>query len=196
VRSGALVDNYSTVTLKSSHYSVPAKYVGKGLTIRAYWDRVLISDGFTLVAEHPRTYQKDEYVLQPEHYLDLLERRPHAIPYARPLVQHAWPEGYWDFYQKMVAANGPGQAGRDFVRVLRSHVKYGAGLVGDAIKKALQFGSASADFVIATIDRERSISVAPDATDIAAYPLLAEFKVTISPAPEVYHTLVSADGGI
>jgi hypothetical protein len=195
VNHRGLVDNYCTVPLKDSHYSVPAKYVGKGLTIRAYWDRLEITDGLVVVAEHPRTYKKDEYILQPEHYLDLLERRPHAVPYARPLVQHAWPDGYWEFYQKMAQDIGPGPAGRDFVRILRSHVKYGAELVGNAIKESKQLGSASADFVIARVDRARLIAMVPEDTDIDSYPQLAGIKVTICPSPEQYHTLLAAQRG-
>jgi hypothetical protein len=191
VNHGGLVDNYCTVTLKDSHYSVPPKYVGKGLTIRAYWDRLEITDGLTLVAVHPRTYQKDEYVLQPEHYLDLLQRRPHAVPYARPLLQHAWPDGYWEFYQKMVQHLGPGPAGRDFIRILKSHVKYGATLVGNAIKESASLGSANADFVIALVDRARLATAVPDATDIEAYPQLAAIRVTLCPAPEQYQTLLT-----
>ncbi len=196
VTHGGLVDNYCTVPLKDSHYSVPAKYVGKGLTIRAYWDRLEITDGLNVVAKHPRTYKKDEYILQPEHYLDLLERRPHAVPYARPLVQHAWPKGYWEFYQKMVEELGPGPAGRDFIRVLKSHVKYGADLVGRAIEQSAQFGSASADFIIAMVDRIRLTVTEPETTDIETYPQLAGIKVTICPSPEQYHALLTAERGI
>ena len=193
---GGLVDNYCTVQLKNSHYSVPPKYVGKGLTIRAYWDRLEITDGLKVVAEHPRTYKKDEYILRPEHYLDLLERRPHAVPYARPLVQHAWPKGYWELYQKMVAELGPGPAGRDFIRILKSHVKYGADLVEKAIEECAQLGSASADFIIAMVDRSRLPDMVPEATDLGTYPQLASIKVTMCPAPEAYHALLAAEGGV
>jgi transposase len=191
-----LVDNYCTVTLKDSHYSVPAKYVGKGLNIRAYWDRLQITDGLVLVAEHPRTYKKDEYVLEPAHYLDLLERRPHAIPYARPIVQYAWPDGYWDFYQRMRQELGPGPAGRDFIRILKTHVKYGAELVGNAIKESVLLGSASADFVIALVDRARRVTLLPEETDIDTYPHLATIRVSLCPSPEQYHTLLAAQRGV
>lgn len=194
VNHGGLVDNYSTVTLKQSHYSVPAKYVGRGLTIRAYWDRLEITDGLTLVASHSRTYKKDEYILQPEHYLDLLERRPHAVPYARPLLQHVWPEGYWELYRRMVSEVGPGPAGRDFIRILRCHGKYGADLVGTAIQESVQFGSANADFIIARVDRARLISATPELTEIDQTSPLASITVTICPTPEQYQALFTAEG--
>lgn len=194
VRSGSLVDNYCTVSLKNSHYSVPAKYVGKGLTIRAYWNRVVISDGINIVAEHPRTYKKDEYVLRPEHYLDLLEKRPHAVPYARPLLQYEWPEGYWEFYQEMVADVGPGQAGRDFIQILKSHVKYGSEIAGKAVAEARRLGAASADFVVAMIDHARLTESTVETADLSNHEELAAVKVTMYPAPEQYNVLLNERG--
>ncbi len=194
VNHGGLVDSYCTVSLKNTHYSVPAKYVGKGLAIRAYWDRLEITDGLTLVATHQRSYKKDEYILQPEHYLELLEKRPHAVPYARPLLQHDWPDGYWELYQRMVTELGPGPAGRDFIRILRCHMKYGAKLVTDAIQQSLQLGSSSADFIITMVDRARSTTEEPEATDIDSYPQLAHIRVMMYPEPEQYQTLLMAEG--
>jgi hypothetical protein len=194
---GGLVDNYCTVQLKNNHYSVPARYVGKGLTIRAYWDRLQITDGLKIIAEHRRSYNKDEYILNPEHYLELLERRPNAVPYARPLVQHQWPNGYWELYKKMVDRVGPGEAGRDFIRVLQSHVKYGGELVGNAVARALELGQTNADFIISTVDRQRMVSMTPpEAIDIDSHEQLACIRVTICPPPEQYQALIRRDGGV
>jgi transposase len=195
VNYGGLVDSYCTVSLKDSHYSVPAEYVGRGLTIRAYWNRVQITDGIKLITEHPRTYNKDEYVLLPEHYLGLLERRPHAVPYARPLLQHTWPDGYWELYRRMVADLGPGPGGKDFIRILRAHMKYGSTMVAKAIKDSLQVGGSNADFIIAMVDRARLAETEPEVTEIDSYPQLAQIKVSMYPPPEHYGTLLAAQGG-
>ena len=189
VKSGGLVDNYCTVPLKETHYSVPSRYVGKALVIRAYWDHVVISDGMEVVAEHPRSYKKGEYILSPEHYLDLLEKRPHAVPYARPLLQYEWPEGYWELYQKMVGDIGPSEAGRDFIRILKSHVKYGAAIVAKAVAEAHRLGVANADFVMSMIDKTRLTLSAPETADLSNHEELAAVKVSMYPAPEQYDLL-------
>jgi hypothetical protein len=196
VKYGGLVDNYCTVSVKDTHYSVPASFVGKALTILAYWNRVLISDGQKIVAEHPRSYKKDEYILSPEHYLDLLEKRPHAVPYARPLLQYEWPDGYWEFYQKMVAERGPGPAGKDFIRILRSHVKYGARLVQQAISKAANLRIANADFVLNEIDQARLDESTPEQVDLSNDERLASVKVTLCPEPSEYNALLNERGAI
>ena len=189
VQQTAMVNSYCTVPFKNNHYSVPPRYVGKVLTIRSYWNRVEIGTGLEKIAVHSRSYGKDEYILCPEHYLDLLERRPHAIPYARPLVQHEWPGGYWNFYQKMVASVGPGQAGRDFIRILRCHVKYGGALVSNVLARVAESGTCNADMVIAAIDRELFRASPAEPVDLSAHPELATCKVVMFPEPAAYSAL-------
>lgn len=189
VQHTGIVDSYCTIPFKNNHYSVPPHHVGKVLTVRSYWNRVEISTGLEQVAQHWRSYGKDVYILRPEHYLDLLERRPHAIPYARPLVQYEWPAGYWEFYEKMVSALGPGQAGRDFIRILRCHVKHGGALVSAVLARVAESGIFNADLVIAAIDRELFKPTPSEPFDLSAYPELATCKVVMFPDPAAYMAL-------
>jgi hypothetical protein len=193
VQRTGMVDSYCTVPFRSNHYSVPPQYVGKVVTIRSYWNRVEIGTGTEKIAEHLRSYSKDEYILRPEHYLDLLEKRPHSIPYARPLVQHEWPDGYWEFYQKMVASVGPSQAGRDFVRILRCHVKYGGTLVSEVLIRVSKSQTVNADKVIAAIDHELFKTIPSEPVDLSTHPELASCRVIMFPDPAAYAAL--KDGG-
>lgn len=190
VRDGGLVDSYCTVPFKNNHYSVPSHLVGKALSIRSYWNRVVISNGFNDITEHSRSFGEDEFILRPEHYLDLLERRPHAIPYARPIVKCEWPEGYWSFYEAMVERQGPGPAGRDFVKLLRCHARYGGELVSAAISEARSVHIAHADGVIAILDRERYKASVPEPVDLANHPSLAQYSVRLFPEPAQYEALI------
>ena len=190
VQQPGAVDSYCTVPLKTNHYSVPPQYVGKILTIRSYWNKVIITTGLEKIAEHPRSYGHDEYILRPEHYLDLLEKRPHAVPYAMPLVQQEWPPGYWSFYQKMVERFGPSQAGKDFIRVLRCHVKYGAEIICAALEEASELSSANADFIIASIDRQRFKASPSEPTDLSNHQELINHSVVMFPEPSQYNSLM------
>lgn len=190
VQQPASVDSYCTVALKCNHYSVPAQYVGKILTIRSYSNRVEITTGLEKIAEHQRSFGKDEYILRPEHYLDLLERRPNAVPYARPLIQYEWPPGYWDFYQKLVERFGPSQAGRDFISILRCHVKYGAAAVCVALEEANKLNAANANFIIAAIDRQRFQAIPAEPIDLSNHPELLTHRVEMLPKPSQYSALM------
>ena len=85
-RTCVIPDTYQTVIYESNRYSVPGKYAGRPLRVRAYMDVMVFSTATEVVAEHKRTYERNQYVLAAEHYLDQLERKPHALPYARPLL--------------------------------------------------------------------------------------------------------------
>jgi transposase len=196
VKHSAVVDGYCTVAFKNNHYSVPPQYVGNPLSINSYCDRIEIVQGLETIAVHQRSYQKDEYILKPEHYLDLLEQRPHAVPYARPLLQYSWPDGYWEFYESMVEVYGTGDAGRNFIRILRSHLKYGSETVANAIKEARELGLANVDLVFAYADREhgKRIPPGPGPVNLEQHPELAGIKVSFFPEPEQYGALL--DGGV
>ena len=180
VRKGVLVDRYQTVELGTNRYSVPSIYVGKPLWIRAYWNHLEIGTGLEVVARYSRSYGRDQYILRPEHYLDVLEKKPNAVPYARPLVQHEWPAGYWEFYEQMVDQYGPSQGGRDFVRVLRGYIKYGVGLTTAAIRESRDLGTPNADVVLAIVDRERMTHPEPEQLDMSNHQLLCQYKVELA----------------
>ncbi len=65
----------SLVTFERNRYSVPTRYEGQRLLLRAFPWEVEISDGQTVVARHPRLYGRDGEQLDPLHYLALLERK-------------------------------------------------------------------------------------------------------------------------
>ena len=47
---------------------------------------VVISCGSEVIARHPRSYRRDDFVFDPVHYLPLLERKTGALDQAAPLV--------------------------------------------------------------------------------------------------------------
>ena len=66
------------VPLDSNHYSVPARYAGKLLTLKAYADRVCIYDADQLLARHPRSMDRHQDIEEPEHAKQLLAQRKSA----------------------------------------------------------------------------------------------------------------------
>lgn len=66
------------VTLESNRYSVPARYAGESLTMKAYPDRICLYDHDTLVARHGRSYDRHRDFEDPDHVKPLLEYRHRA----------------------------------------------------------------------------------------------------------------------
>lgn len=66
------------VRLDTNRYSVPAHYAGQRLTLKAYPERLCIYHQDTLIARHPRSYDRRQDIEDPDHPKALLEQRKSA----------------------------------------------------------------------------------------------------------------------
>jgi hypothetical protein len=66
------------VPLDSNHYTVPSRYAGSRMTLKAYADRVCIYDADQLVARHPRSMDRHQDIEDPDHERQLLAQRKSA----------------------------------------------------------------------------------------------------------------------
>lgn len=75
----ARVDKYATVMVASNRYSVPDHLVGELLQVRVYAETVKCYYGKEVVARHQRSYVKHDWVIELEHYLQTLRKKPGAL---------------------------------------------------------------------------------------------------------------------
>ena len=69
--------------------------------------RLVVDD--RLVARHPRCWDREQVIFEPIHYLALLERKPGALDYARPLEDWELPECFGVLRRRLEAElGGPG----------------------------------------------------------------------------------------
>lgn len=145
----ATVNPYSQVVFETNRYSVPSKYVGQQLPLRAYPFRVEVLSGAEVIAEHPRCFEREQDILNPLHYLGLLEQRPGAFEYALPVRQ--WRQKWTPEYEKMLDwlrhTKPDGSGVREFVAILKLHREHPAEMVDRAVKQALDLGAAHLDGV-------------------------------------------------
>jgi transposase len=71
------VDGLGCVRVKTNLYSVPAA-PGRTVEVRLYPSYVEVRDEGRCIARHQRCYERHQQVLDLEHYLDVLERKPGA----------------------------------------------------------------------------------------------------------------------
>jgi len=113
---------YSQATFETNRYSVPVNRARRDVMIKAYPFHIDILDKTTLLARHPRSYAREQDIFDPLHYLPLLEQRPGAFDYAKPLKR--WREGWPESYHRMLRVlreKWPDQRGvQEFVRILSS----------------------------------------------------------------------------
>ena len=82
------VTPFSVVRFAANDYSVPVKYVGQEVTVRAYAEQIRIFAKGELIAEHTRNYGQNQQILKLAHYLPLLEYKPRSILEAKPVRQN------------------------------------------------------------------------------------------------------------
>jgi len=145
----ATVNPYSQVVFETNRYSVPVEYVGKHLTLRAYPFRVEILSLDQVVTEHSRCFEREQDILDPLHYLGLLEQRPGAFEHALPIRQwrQSWPADYEGLLKKLRQDKPDGSGIREFIAILKLHHKYPPETVKRAVKQALELGAAHLDGV-------------------------------------------------
>jgi transposase len=82
----ARVDRYATVQFDETRYSVPCRYASMHSVVRVGIDTVDVIVDNEIVARHHRGSQ-GEWVLQMEHYLPILERKPGLLDSGKPFVK-------------------------------------------------------------------------------------------------------------
>ena len=145
-KQASRVSSLSLVRYKTNDYSVPVAYGYRDVLVRGYVDQVVISCGAEVIARHPRSYEKDDFVFDPIHYLPLLEQKTAALDQAAPLQGWELPEEYRTLRRLLEARHGKeGQAG--IVQVLRLLENFSHQEVHHAVKDALRLGALSFDAV-------------------------------------------------
>jgi len=140
---------YSQATYDTNRYSVPTNRARRNVTLKAYPFQIEIWNGIELVASHPRCYGREQDIFDPLHYLSLLEQRPGAFDYAKPLKQWraGWPPSYHQILANLREKWPEGRGVQEFIRILQLHQHYEAPLVEQAIEQALSYGCAHLDGV-------------------------------------------------
>jgi len=185
---------YGQVEFESNRYSVPADKAQLHLALRAYPFRIDILSKDAIIASHARCYRKNQDVFDPLHYLPLLEQRPGAFQHAKPMRRwrETWPPVYEKLLTKLQAEEKDGQGVREFVRILRLHEQYPAGLVEQAVRQALEYGCIHADGVALCLRQMQQPGAMMPALDLAAHPRLA--SEIAPPDLHCYEQLLSAAG--
>ena len=75
----------SLVRYRTNDYSAPVAYGHRDVLVRGYVAEVMISCGTEVIARHPRSYEKDDFIVDPIHYLPLLEQKTAALDQAAPM---------------------------------------------------------------------------------------------------------------
>ena len=186
----ARANSLSLVRFDANDYSVPTAYAHQPITIVGGLDEVRLVCRDRLVARHRRHWGTERVTFDPVHYLALLERKPGAFDYARPLEQWHLPDAFGVLRRRFEAAWGPAGV-RHFIKVLRLLERCALDDLAAAVGRALAIGATTADAVRVLLEQRREVPVALFRLD--GRPHLAGVSV---PRPDLgaYHAL--REGGV
>ena len=181
------VSSLSLVRYRTNDYSAPVAYGHRDVLVRGYVDRVVISCGSEVIATHPRSYERDDFVYDPIHYLPLLEQKTGALDQAAPLQGWHLPEEFGTLRRLLESRIGR-RGKREFVQVLRLLETFSRQEVHAAVKDAIRLRALSFDAVKHLVLCR--LEGRPPRLDLELYPYLLRVRVNTTCAGD-YMTLLS-----
>jgi len=136
VYDSSKVDKYQTAAYDTNRYSVPRAFAFQTVGVKGYIDRVEFTANGTVIARHPRCYERRQQILDPVHYLVTLGRRPAALDHAPVYRDWKLPPLFTDLREKFEQRDGPYAGARQFIRVLQLLAEHPLERVQRAIEQA------------------------------------------------------------
>jgi transposase len=183
------VSSLSLVRYRRNDYSVPTSYGHREVVVRGYVHEVVISCGTEIIARHPRSYEREDFVFDPMHYLALIEQKINALDQAAPLADWKLPEEFATLRRLLEVRMGK-KGKREFVQVLRLmetfRIEDVTAAVGDGIARGAIGFDAIKHLVLCRIERR------PPRLNMTVYPYLPKVTVATTSARAYMDLLVGA----
>ena len=173
------VSSLSLVRYRLNDYSVPTSFGHAQVLVRGYVHEVVIACGTEIIARHPRSYEREDFVFDPLHYLALIEQKINALDQAAPLADWTLPDEFATLRRLLEARMGS-KGRREFVTVLRLMETFTIEDVAAAVQDAIERGAIGFDAIkhllLCRIERR------PPRLDMAVYPYLPKATVATTSA--------------
>jgi transposase len=169
------VNGMGCVRVLTNAYSVPLK-AGTQVQAKVYASNVELWHGGQCVGRHERCYERHKQVLDLEHYLDVLSRKPGALAGSRPLEQQRqaglWPACFDEIWQALMARHGKQTGTRHMIDLLKLAREFGRERLRKAIETALETGctdTAAVEHLLHAHELKRPVCEAMDIGALERY---------------------------
>src|SRR5688572_4358253 len=169
------VDSKGCVRVRTNFYSVPVKprAVVHAKVLPAY---VEVWHEGRCVARHERSYRLQQQVLDLEHYLEVLERKPGALAGSKPLEQWRqqgrWPSSYDRFWQELMVRHGRQSGTREMIELVQLGRQHGYAKLDEALNQALELGcsdTAAVHHLMSRDQLDRAVAPRLEVLSLMAY---------------------------
>jgi transposase len=165
------VDKYQTVAFDGNRYSVPRRWAFRPVTVKGFVDRVEVVADHQVVATHRRSYGRSERVLDPLHFLAVLQAKPATLDHAPVYRDWALPPAFTDLRREFETRLGTRAGVRHFIRVLQLLARHPLERIERAIQQVRIRGDPDAARIAAQAERlARTPSARPSDTAVSLTP--------------------------
>ena len=179
----AKADRKARIAVRGSRYSVPAAYAGRTVDVRLGGGAVTVLAEGRVVARHERSAHRGAELLVLDHYLEVLSRKPGALPGAVALKQArasgSFTTAHERFWKRTRRRLGDREGTRALIEVLLLHRSLPFVAVHAALDAVERVGSV--DPALVAIEARR-IADGRRATAVVERPALRRFD---RPAPSL-----------
>lgn len=144
------VSSTCLVSYDRNRYSVPAEFAGQRVSLRAWADRIGVVAEGRIIAEHVRNFGRERLILDPWHYLPVLERKPGALRHGAPFQGWALPAPILAVKERLLKQP---QGDRAFVEVLLALREHGSEILTVACDLALEHRTVTAPVILNHVAR-------------------------------------------
>src|SRR5580704_12471940 len=134
------VNGLGCAKVLTNTYSVPLP-AGTEVQAKAYASAVELWHEGRCVARHERCYRRRQQILELEHYLDVLYRKPGALAGSKPLEQKRqaglWPASFDRIWQALIVRHGKPSGTKQMIELLKLSTTHGQVRLQEAIESAL-----------------------------------------------------------
>jgi transposase len=184
------VDGMGRVKVRTNFYSAPVR-VGLEVQAKIYASYVEVWHEGQCVARHERCYSRLQEILDLEHYLEPLDRKPGALAGSKPLEQWRqkgrWPASYDQIWEQLMIRNGRQNGTRRMIELLQLGKTHGYETLRQAVESALEMGSCDVSTVrylmtAGQLDRGRPepIDVGPLSRYERPLPVMTDYDLLLS----------------
>jgi len=178
------------VRLDTNHYSVPPRYAGALLTLKAYPDRLCLYHQDQLIAGHPRSYDRHQDFEKPEHVQELLAQRRQARAQQHWTRFLALSPCAAEYYQRLEEKRGNPR--HHVQKIVALSEIYGAEKVRRALEDAFAYQAFSCEYIANLLEQQARPCLQPGALHLTRRQDLLDLEL---PAPDLslYET---EEGGV
>jgi transposase len=184
------VDGLGRAKVRCNFYSAPVR-AGTEVQAKLYSTRLEIWHEGSCIAHHPRCYGRYQEILNLEHYLEPLERKPGALAGSKPLEQWRnqgrWPVTYDRIWEMLMNRNGQSEGTRQMIELLQLGKSHGYDLLRQAVESALEMGScdiSAVRYLITAEQLEREPAKPIDVGPLSCYerpqPVMTDYDQLLS----------------